>query len=85
MIRLFVLTKNFLPSIFSFRPSIYYSVEQCANKKSRRVKFNGNFRACVENISAATDDGKPDFKFMEAFTKNKFAEILKRVLEKFSG
>ena len=32
-----------------------------------------------------TNDGKPDFKFMEEFTKNKFAEVLKRVLEKFSG
>ena len=32
-----------------------------------------------------TDDGKPDFDYMEAFTKNKFAEVLRRVLEKFSG
>ena len=28
-----------------------------------------------------TDDGAPDFDYMEAFTRNKFAETLRRVLE----
>ena len=31
-----------------------------------------------------TGDGKPDFDFMETFAKNKFAEILSRVLDSFS-
>ena len=53
-----------------------------------RGKYNFNYKRSDTRLKRekimlpVTDDGSPDFDYMEAFTKNKFAEILRRYLEK---
>ena len=53
-----------------------------------RGKYNFNYKRSDTRLKRekillpVTDDGTPDFDYMAAFTRNKFAEVVRRYLEK---